>query len=95
MLLLIVVSMTSAELRVTLHNGVSSSTQLSSTSVRSSTTEGLLISDSLMKSNTYEVGFMMNDDGFLSRSSTTNDSLELIEIEVRELSESIETWLAL
>jgi len=61
-----------------------SSMQLNSTSDRSSTTEGLLTSESLMKSNMYKLGFELNDDFLLSSASTNDDSLELIEIEVRE-----------
>jgi hypothetical protein len=58
--------------------------QLNSTSDRSSITEGLLTSESLMKSNMYKLGFELNDDFLLSSASTNDDSLELIEIEVRE-----------
>jgi hypothetical protein len=58
--------------------------QLNSTSDRSSTTEGLLTIESLIKSNMYKLGFELNDDFLLSSASTNDDSLELIEIEVRE-----------
>jgi hypothetical protein len=37
-----------------------------------------------MKSNIYKLGFELNDDFLLSSASTNDDSLELIEIEVRE-----------
>ena len=72
------------ELFVRRTNDMFSSMQLNSTSDRSSTTEGLLTSESLMKSNIYKLGFELNDDFLLSSASTNDDSLELIEIEVRE-----------
>ena len=74
----------SVELFVRRTNDMFSSMQLNSTSDRSSITEGLLTSESLMKSNIYKLGFELNDDFLLSSASTNDDSLELIEIEVRE-----------
>jgi len=44
----------------------------------------LKASVSLMKSNMYKLGFELNDDFLLSSASIYDDSLELIEIEVRE-----------